>query len=213
MIPQELYDTYFQALLKGDRPTCTQIVKDLLEKGIEIKPLYRGLFERSLYQVGKLWEANRISVAREHLVTAITENLLNLVYPYLFSKEPTSRKVIISCAANEHHQIGGKMVADIFEMYGWDSYFLGANTPVDQMVNFIDEIQPDMVGLSLSIYFNLPSLEKGIQAINASFPHLDIIIGGQAFKWGEITTLNRYKNLRLLASLDDLELELGGSPS
>lgn len=210
MIPKEIYDTYFNALLKGDRATCTRIVKDLLEHGIEVRALYRELFEQTLYQVGTLWETNKISVAREHLVTAITENLLNLVYPHLFTSRPATKKVVISCAANEHHQIGGKMVADIFEMYGWDSYFLGANTPVDQMMDFIQEIRPDVVGLSLSIYVNLPSLKQGIEALNADFPNLDILVGGQAFKWGEISSLNRYNNLRYMDSLDDLEKELEG---
>ena len=208
MIQPDVYDQYFKALLDGDRSACTRMVQQLLDSGIDIKTLYRQLFEKSLYQVGELWESNQISVAREHLVTAITENLLNLIYPYLFKKRHLSKKAVISCAANEYHQIGGKMVADIFEMSGWDSYFLGANTPVDQMVAFIHETRPDLVGLSLSIYFNLPSLEKGLDAITTEFPTLDIIVGGQAFRWGEITLLNRFKQVSYLSSLDELEQQL-----
>ncbi len=97
---------------------------------MELKSLYMDLFQRSLYAVGELWELNKISVAREHLATAITESLLNLVYPRLFENTPTGKKVVVSCAANELHQIGGKIVADFFELNGWESHFLGANTPV-----------------------------------------------------------------------------------
>ncbi len=208
MISSQIYDLYFKALLNGDRRDCNRMVQQLLDNGIEIQVLYRQLFEKALYQVGELWESNRISVAKEHLVTAITENLLNLVYPFLFAQRKTSQKAIISCAANEYHQIGGKMVADIFEMNGWDSYFLGANTPTDQMISFIDEIKPDVVGLSLSIYFNLPSLKQEITAINSHFPHLNILIGGQAFRWGTVPALNTFKNVTYLGSMDELEKEL-----
>ncbi len=205
MISSEFYNRYFNAILDGDRARCTKMVQELLDQGIEIKLLYRQLFEKTLYQVGELWERNQISVAKEHLVTAITENLLNLVYPRLFRKKAVSKKAVICCAANEYHQVGGKMVADIMELNGWDTYFLGANIPVDQVVSYIDEKKPDLVGLSLSIYFNFPSLKKEIEAIRAHFPDLDIIVGGQAFKWGKIQSLDRFKNLTYLSSLDELE--------
>ena len=205
MISSEFYNRYFNAILDGDRAGCTKMVQELLDQGIEIKLLYRQLFEKTLYQVGELWERNQISVAKEHLVTAITENLLNLVYPHLFRKKTVSKKAVICSAANEYHQVGGKMVADIMELNGWDTYFLGANIPVDQVVSFIDEKKPDLVGLSLSIYFNFPSLKKEIEAIQAHFPDLDIIVGGQAFKWGKIPSLDKFKNLTYLSSLDELE--------
>ena len=108
--------------------------KDLSAETYEsVYPFYNNLFQKSLYRVGELWESNRISVAKEHLATAITEGLLNLVYPKLFEPEQyrKGRTILISCTANEFHQIGGKMVADVCELNGWDSHFLGANTPVN----------------------------------------------------------------------------------
>jgi methanogenic corrinoid protein MtbC1 len=211
MIKESVYQQYLASLLKGDRAQCTKIVQHCLDEKLEIRHLYRLLFERSLYEIGSLWEQNKISVAKEHLATAITESLLNQAYPYLFKKEKSDKRTIISCAANEYHQIGGKMVADVFEIHGWDSYFLGANTPTDQMIQFIDEIKPDVVGLSLSIYFNLPALKGEIEAINLHFPNLDIIIGGQAFKFGDVSLLNHFKNLTYLSSIDALEQELEDS--
>jgi len=146
-------------------------------------------------------------VAREHLATAITESLLNLVYPFLFKKRLTSKKAIISCIANEYHQIGGRMVADILEMNGWDSYFLGANTPIDEMVEFIHEIEPDMVGLSLGIEFNLPHLIQAVKSIRENFPELDIIVGGQGFRGDQTALLKEFKKVYYISSIDELEAE------
>ena len=103
------------------------------------------------------------------------------------------------------------MVADILATAGWDTYFLGANTPTEQMLAFIEETRPDMLGLSLSIYLNLPALKREIEAVNSVFPNLDIIIGGQAFKWGEVPSLNTFKNLTYIPSLEDLKTDLGES--
>ena len=208
MITQQLYETYLDLLLEGNRIKCIQLVQDLLNRQVDIKDLYLHLFQKSLYKVGELWEYNRISVAKEHLATSITEGLLTLVYPRLFEARRTSRKAVISCSANEYHQVGGKMVADIFELNGWDSYFLGANTPIDQLLSFIDEKEPDLVGLSLSVYFNLPSLKAGIEAVRSDFRQLDIVVGGRAFLVGGTSALKPYTGTHYIESLDALEIEL-----
>lgn len=204
-IDESVYREYVKALLNGDRQFCAQTVQNLLDKGTNVRVIYQNLFQKSLYQVGRLWETNRISVAREHLATSVTESLLNLVYPFIFSGEKTGRKAVISCTANEYHQVGGKIVADMFELNGWDSHFLGANTPIEDLLEHIQEIKPDLVGLSLSVYFNLPVLKQTIQTFRSSFADIDLIIGGQAFNWGGEETLSQFTNIRLITSLTSLE--------
>lgn len=210
MITDALYSQYLDRLLKGERAECTRIVQELLEQGIEIHVLYQELFQKSLYRVGELWEHNRITVAREHLATAITEGLLNLVYPRLFEKASRQRnkKAIISCAANEYHQIGGKMVADTFELQGWDAHFLGANTPVSDLLAHIQEVKPDLVGLSLSVSFNMPQLERSIEEIRSNFKGLDVLVGGQAFRREDSGFLKKFTGTHYIQSLDRLEAEI-----
>jgi len=207
MISEDLYKNYLHLLLEGNRSECSRIVQSLIDEGVEIKSLYSDLFQRSLYAVGELWEFNKISVAKEHLATAITEGLLNLTYPMLFDAEnrQSGSRVIISCTANEYHQVGGKMVADIFELNGWDAHFLGANTPVDHVLDYIQETKPDLVGLSLSVYFNIAALKTGIEAIRSNFHQLDLVIGGQAFRTGGVEMIQRFSGTEFIPSLDELE--------
>ena len=207
MISETVYEKYLNLLLEGNRAGCTRIVQDLLDKGVNLKALYYDLFQKSLYRIGELWEYNRISVAREHLTTAITEALMSLTYPSLFESRQyeQGKKILISCAANEFHQIGGRMVADICELNGWDTDFLGANTPVDHMLKHIQDTKPDLVGLSLSVYFNMASLQNGIEAIRSDFKNLDIFVGGQAFQWGGKDLIKQHTNTEYIPTLDELE--------
>ena len=207
MIPDQMYKKYLNLLLQGDRNGCSQIVQELLDQDVEIKSVYTDLFQKSLYTVGELWECNRISVAKEHLATGITEGLLTLIYPRLFAdkRDKQDKKVVISCAANEFHQIGGKIVADLFELHGWDGYFLGANTPVIGMLEYIQETKPDLVGLSLSVFFNFASLQEGLEAIRSTFVTMYIFVGAQAFRWGGIDAIKQYSRTEYIPSLDALE--------
>ena len=210
MIEERLYQEYLKALLAGKRKQCRDVVQRLLDANIELKTLFTGLFQRSLYEVGELWENNRITVANEHLATSITESLLNLVYPALFAADRSGKKAVISCSANEFHQVGGKMVADIFELNGWDGHFLGANLPYEDLTRFIQEVQPDVVGLSLSILANQDHLKRGIEVVRTDFPKVDLLIGGQAFRWGRIDAIQRYPGTEYIPSLDELEKLIKG---
>lgn len=205
MINEVVFNKYFNLLLAGDKASCAAIVQELLSGNIEVKDIYINLFQRSLYKVGELWEYNRISVSVEHLATAITECLLNLIYPIIFSKEHTEKKALIACVANEYHQVGGRMVADIFELNGWNGYFLGANNPTEELVEMVQEKKPDVLGLSFAIYFNLSNLIILIERIRTLYPSLEIIVGGQAFKWGGREVIQKFPKTRYIESLEQLE--------
>ncbi len=205
MINEPVYREYFDALLVGDRFACHRIVQALLEQDIAIHAVYVELFQRSMYEVGDLWERNKISVATEHLATAITESLMTLAYPKIFSAEHIGRSAIVAAVSNEYHQIGAKMVADIFELNGWNGYFLGANTPTPDLVRVIIERRPDVLALSLSISSNLPSLIEIIDEVRSFDEELPILVGGQAFTWIEPETIGGYPRVEHLETLERLE--------
>lgn len=210
IISDALYQQYLAALLQGDRPCCSRIVQERDCAGAQVEDLYVNLFQRSLYQVGDLWEQHRISVAVEHLATAITERLMAVVQPRLFGGALRDRSIVVACVADEFHQLGGMMVADLAELHGWRSHFLGASTPLDTLLQTIDRQKPDLLGLSLSVYANLPALEKAVDAVSGTFPGLPVLVGGQAFRprWGGITALRGRSGVKPVASLDELEREL-----
>ena len=204
-ISEGIYKDYLASLISGDRKRCMGIADDLLKTDINIYNLYVDLFQKALYEVGELWETNKISVAVEHLATSITESLLSLVYPRIFEADHIGKKAIISCVANEYHQIGGKMVADIFELHGWDGYFLGANTPPEDLLTLIDGKKPDLIGLSLAIHSNRESLWEVIEMVHSDFPDIPILVGGQAFRWGGVEEISKYDGVSYISSLKDLE--------
>jgi methanogenic corrinoid protein MtbC1 len=204
-IDETIYESYLAALLAGNRTECAGIVQKLVSAGTGLKELYTDLFQRAQYQVGELWEHQRISVAVEHLSTAVTERMLTLVQAQAFSRPAIDRTIIIACVADEYHQLGGRMIADFCELRGWRGYFLGANTPLPDLLQLIDERRPDLLGLSLSIYFNLPALIAALDAVTGKCPDLPILVGGQAFRWGAEVALKPYANASYIASLDELE--------
>lgn len=171
---------YLEDLLKGNRKQCSTLVKDFLSQNPSITDVYENVLKVALYNVGLLWEKNKISVATEHMATAITEGILNELFEQIIPEKKYQKKVIVACVENENHQVGIKMVADVFEMQGWGSYFLGAGIPTTELLKYIKEINPDIIAISLSVYFNYGNLVSMINILKKEFPNLSIIVGGQA---------------------------------
>lgn len=197
---------FLDSLLTGDRNICSKIVHEQLNNHTSIKEIYENTIKINMYEVGELWEYNKISVATEHLASAIVEAVLNELYPSIISQDKNERNVILTCVENELHQIGIKMVSDIFELNSWNSYFLGANTPISELISFTKDIKPDIIAISLSIYFNHTTLEKMIKQIRNEFPDLFILVGGQAFLRGGHEIVNQYSNVKYLPDLNSIDL-------
>lgn len=204
---------FLDALLVGNRSKCSEIVGNLFNKNIPvpIEDIYESVIKKTLYVIGEMWESGKISVATEHLASAIVEAILNELYIKVISTKRINKTAVVSCVEQEYHQVGIKMVADVFEINGWNAFFLGANTPANELVKFITEIQPDVVALSLSIYANLLNLETMLEAIRKEFPTLIIIVGGQAFRHGGREVLIKYQNVIYLADLYGVESFLKSS--
>lgn len=97
------------------------------------------------------------------------------------------------------------MVADIFELNGWDGYFLGANTPIGELLSLLKEKKPQVLALSVSIYFNMDSLYDTLDKIRKLHPDLAVIVGGQAFRWGGADIGQKFPGVRYIPSIIDLE--------
>ena len=205
-LDQNAYKKFLNLLLSGNRANCSALIQNYSNDNISIQELYENIIKKALYDVGELWEYNKISVATEHLASAVVEAILNELYSKIIPKERISKTVIVACVENEFHQIGIKMISDVFEMNGWNAYFLGANTPTRELISFAKIINPDFLAISLSIYFHLPILENMIQSIRKDFPKLPILVGGQAFRHGGQNILTKYDNVIYKPDLASTEL-------
>lgn len=196
---------FLDALLKGDRKMASKVAKKYSTTPESIKLLYEEIMKTALYKVGELWEYNLISVAAEHLATSISESVMNEIYDKIIADERASKKVVLSCIEGEQHQVGIKMVADIFEMHGWDSLFLGSDVPSSEFISYINETSPELIAISLSIYSRMNQLQNLVIELTKLFPNIEIIIGGQAFRHGGKELFKSYNQIRIFENLIDIE--------
>ncbi|WP_166963554.1 cobalamin B12-binding domain-containing protein [Yeosuana marina] len=197
---------FLKLLLVGNKAGCSQLIRELFENKIPFKHIYEEVLKSSLYDIGELWESNKISVGTEHLASAIVESILNEGYSSIISSDKSQKKVLLCCVENEFHQIGIKMVGTMFESLGWDTFFLGTNMPTKDLIDFAKITSPDIISISVSLYFHLPLLETLIENIRREFPDTTILVGGLAFRHGGQELITKYSNIIHLKDLNSIEL-------
>jgi len=65
---------FLSDILAGRRRQATNLINEALDAGIiTFKEVYIGVFQPVLYQIGWMWETNRLTVADEHIARKIIE--------------------------------------------------------------------------------------------------------------------------------------------
>ncbi len=174
---------YLDALLRGDRHAASRMILDAVRRGVSVKEIYLDVFQQAQREVGRLWQTNQISVAHEHYCTAATQLIMSQLYPYIFSTPRKGLRVVVTCVGGELHEIGARMVADFFEMDGWDTWFLGANTPTEGVLGAVQEHRADVLAVSATMTFHLSRVSDLIAALRQTGwgRQVRVLVGGYPF--------------------------------
>lgn len=174
---------YLEMLLRGERHLASRLILAAVEEGREVKDIYLHVFQRTQYEIGRLWQMNQVTVAQEHYCTAATQLIMSQLYPYIFATTRKNYALVATCVGGELHEIGVRMVTDFFEMAGWDTYYLGANVPASTILETIEQRQANILAISATMTFHIHRVENLIQTIRSrdNFQATRIMVGGYPF--------------------------------
>jgi methanogenic corrinoid protein MtbC1 len=174
---------YLDLLLDGRRLDAMQAVAGRVEEGLPVETVYIEVLQPVMYEVGRLWQADEIDIATEHYVTAATQLLMARLFPGALPHRRIARSMVGACLGSELHELGMRMVCDLFEFEGWDTYFLGAVTPAGSLVKAVRSRKPDLVCLSATMAFGLPKIRDLIRTLRdpAEGAPPRIMVGGLPF--------------------------------
>jgi len=179
---KEIAAQYLYYLIEGDRKSAYELIMSMVRE-IPVRDLYLYVFQITQKETGRLWQTGEITVAHEHFITGATQLIMAQLYPYFMVPSAKKNKIIVSCVEGELHEIGARMVADIFEMEGWNSYYFGANTPAGSLISSIRTYRPEVVAISATMTFNISAVARLIEEIKkySGYGGIKILVGGYPF--------------------------------
>ncbi|MGO1371023.1 MAG: cobalamin B12-binding domain-containing protein [Senegalia sp. (in: firmicutes)] len=218
----DFYNNFLTYLEMENRERALNYVLEKIKnKEIDIVSLYTKILSPTLYEVD-FWEDESYHVWKEHVRSSIIRTIIENCYPYVIKERDNkynikhNKRVAVICPKEEQHELGARMVTDFFILAGYDSIFVGANTPTSEFISALKKIELDYIAISVSNYYNLVDTHRAIQKIKSIDENIKILVGGNAFKnkkdsykdMGADMYLNNFSDILSLGEEDSHEISI-----
>ena len=176
----DLAREFLRVLLAGERGKAGELIFRAIDSGVSIRDIYLRVLKPCLYEVGRMWQTGRITVAHEHFFSAATQLIMSELYPRIHKHlDPSGRVAVAACVEGELHEIGLRMISDLLELEGWRTFYLGANTPALSVVEITREKKARILALSICLPSSGPALRELISMAREGLGDtVKIVIGG-----------------------------------
>lgn len=185
----ELRERYLRAQLSGDRREAVRVVLEQgLGRGASVRDLQAMVVQAAQDEIGRLWQLNLVTIAQEHMATAISHLALAALFERAPARAAHGKRIAIACVEGELHDLPARLVADYLELDGFDVHFFGANVPHEDLVAMVRDESPDVIGLSVTMSFNVPALREAVSRLGV-VTTVPLIAGGRAIELSRAAAL------------------------
>ncbi|MBZ5712905.1 cobalamin B12-binding domain-containing protein [Nannocystis pusilla] len=176
-------EQYLRAQLGGDPKVAIGVIDEALAEGHTVRALQREVVQAAQRELGRRWQENRLSIAHEHMATAISQRVLMHLFERALRAPARGATILVACVEGELHELPARLVADYLELGGFAVRYFGADVPTDSLPAIVAEEPPAALALSATMAFHAPALRAAVEAVRGRFPALPILAGGQLLAW------------------------------
>jgi MerR family transcriptional regulator, light-induced transcriptional regulator len=148
---------------------------------------YDRLLKPVMYRIGDLWEQQKLDVATEHASTNTAISLIKVINERItagirMSGISSQNKTVICTPDGELHGMACNMIESLLLSKGFKVYNISTSIPTEYIMDFIRDLQPDIIFISITLAENIKPAERLIQKIQQKYNNrLPVVVGGSAF--------------------------------
>jgi MerR family transcriptional regulator, light-induced transcriptional regulator len=132
----------------------------------------------TLEDIGHGWSERSVSVAQEHMATAVFRRVLGWLLG-LYQTTSAAHRLVVATPPGERHELGALMAAIIAAAEGWNVTYLGPDIPVEELVGASRQARAEAVALSLVDSGDEPAVLSVLREIRAVLPpRVGLLLGG-----------------------------------
>lgn len=177
----EILDRIKTAVVDRKRDEIQGLVNQAVAEGIPAEAVVNEALIAAMDVVGRRFSSGEIFVP-EMLVSALTMKMgLEIVKPLLVGSGETSRgTILMGTVKGDLHDIGKNIVIMMLEGAGFKVVDLGVDATVEKVVNTVEELKPEIVGLSALLTTTMPEMQNVIQELQGRGlrDKVKVIVGG-----------------------------------
>ncbi len=183
----ELFKQYLEHLFAGKRCQARELIFAAQDRGTPAKKLLTSIIWPAMEQVEKLYRENHISRLSEHMATRINRMIADQLHMFLARDPKTGQRMVVSCGDGEIEELGAQILCDLFEAVGWSVWFIGAGVPNDEILQFVGDLEPDLLVIYGTKPEGVPGSRKLIDMIRevGVCEDMQILVTGGVFNRAE----------------------------
>ena len=178
----KLQTQLFSSVIEGNLKKSIHIYESFV-KLFNIEQFYEKILNPVMEKIGTMWSNGILSVATEHVSSNIAHSLVKII-----AEERKGRsihgKVILTTPVGEEHNLGCSVMESFLVSKGFTTFNLSPSTPAESVLNFMRNISPDAIIISITLPDSIPSGQRLTKKIREVYKRIPIFVGGQAFKNG-----------------------------
>ena len=146
---EEFYKEISTAIVNLDEEKAVEYANKAIKDNMRLLDVVEKGFAAGIRKVGELWEEGEFFLPELMRGAQIMQKCLDLLIPHLQSaSEKISRStVVIATIEGDIHSIGKTIVATMLRAYGYEVYDLGADVPVEKIIEEAIERKADIIGV------------------------------------------------------------------
>lgn len=196
-----------EALIEGSLERSAGILISLYLSGWSVAEIIDGPLRGAMREIGEIWLRDESGIYREHLATDIaTQSLTRL--RYLLPADHDRALAVGGLLSGDRHLLAAAAVATVLQGEGLRTVNLGADTPVDSVILGAEELQADLVWLSVTNAESVEQLSADIARLLAALEArgVPLVVGGARV---EGLALPDHQLLHAGSSMSDLSALIG----
>jgi len=151
-----------RALGEMDEPGA-QAVLDRLLTDFTVESVLRDVLMPYLHELGERWEQGAVSVAQEHFASHVVRGRLSgLARGWGSGRGPHA---LLACPPGELHEIALLAFGIVLNRNGWRVGYLGANTPMADLIQVTSKARPDLVVLAATTSESFAAVRPGLASL------------------------------------------------
>ena len=170
-----------RAIVNLEEKDALRIAKEKLDGGEEPLNILEAC-RKGMGIVGKRFADKEYFLPELIYSGEILRGITEIVKPKLTGVAQTKRlgKIVLGTVAGDIHDIGKNIVAFMLDANGFEVHDLGIDVPLQEFVENIEEVKPEIVGLSGFLTLAFDSMKETVEAIKAAGlrDKVKIMIGG-----------------------------------
>ncbi|HEX2217794.1 MAG TPA: cobalamin-dependent protein [Gemmatimonadales bacterium] len=134
----------------------------------------------ALVQIGHGWAQGSLSVAQEHMATAVFRRVLGWLFR-VYEVKGSAPRLVVTTPPGQVHELGALMVAASAAAEGWNVTYLGPNLPVAELVSAARQADAEAVAISAVHQPEGTDLRAILRDIRTGLPDsVPLLVGGAA---------------------------------